>query len=170
MILEARTLLGAPGHTTRSKKLLGAPGIVVRLADIVGGSNSSTANDSSTMGWHRYHCLNWRRPASRHSRSAAGPRRFPEFKAIALRLELVGWRRSLLQLKEDCFLFLSPLCALRCLQSRAEPRLSASHCQSVVGCLAFRAATSWEESMGCSGYAKASSLATLQPLRQIFQD
>ena len=27
MLLGARTLLGAPGHTIRNKKLLGAPGI-----------------------------------------------------------------------------------------------------------------------------------------------
>ena len=30
---RARTLLGAPGHTTRSKKLLGAPGIATRSKD-----------------------------------------------------------------------------------------------------------------------------------------
>ena len=33
LLLGARTLLGAPGLTTRSKKLLGAPGIATRSKD-----------------------------------------------------------------------------------------------------------------------------------------
>ena len=41
-LLGARTLLGAPGLTTRSKKLLGAPGIAARSKDTTRGS------------WHRY--------------------------------------------------------------------------------------------------------------------
>ena len=36
--LGARTLLGAPGFTTRSKKLLGAPGIATRSKDATRGS------------------------------------------------------------------------------------------------------------------------------------
>ena len=41
-LLGARTLLGAPGRTTRNKKLLGAPGIATRSKDATRGS------------WHRY--------------------------------------------------------------------------------------------------------------------
>ena len=34
-LLVARTLLGAPGLTTRNKKLLGAPGIATRSKDAI---------------------------------------------------------------------------------------------------------------------------------------
>ena len=35
---RARTLLGTPGHTTRNKKLLGAPGLTTRSKDATRGS------------------------------------------------------------------------------------------------------------------------------------
>ena len=42
-----RTLLGAPGRTTRSKKLLGAPGIATRSKDATRGSCKSGRRDLS---------------------------------------------------------------------------------------------------------------------------
>ena len=41
LLLGARTLLGAPGLTTRNKKLLGAPGIATRSKDATRGSQGS---------------------------------------------------------------------------------------------------------------------------------
>ena len=36
LLLGARTLLGAPGRTTRNNKLLGAPGITTRSKKLLG--------------------------------------------------------------------------------------------------------------------------------------
>ena len=55
MLLVARTLLGAPGRTTRNKKLLGAKGIATRSTDATLTANLSHAgrNVGSRVGHHR---------------------------------------------------------------------------------------------------------------------
>ena len=48
----SRTLLGAPGRTTRNKKLLGAPGIATRSKDATRGvivSKFNTVRDCSSQ-------------------------------------------------------------------------------------------------------------------------
>ena len=45
-LLGARTLLGAPGLTTRNKKLLGAPGIATRSKRFEPGSESEEAEEN----------------------------------------------------------------------------------------------------------------------------
>ena len=56
----ARTLLGAPGHTTRSKKLLGTKGIVTRSKDVLGWRPFNARVSSFTL------CLGSRHKPERH--------------------------------------------------------------------------------------------------------
>ena len=44
LLLGARTLLGAPGRTTRNKKLLGAPGRTTRNKKLLGAPGRTTRN------------------------------------------------------------------------------------------------------------------------------
>ena len=55
-LLEARTLLGAPGTATRSKDASrGAPGIATRSKDATRGAPGiATRKDATRDSWHRY--------------------------------------------------------------------------------------------------------------------
>ena len=76
-LLQARTLLGAPGRTTRNKKLLGAPGIATRSKDATRGA------------WSR--CLPARRPVG-GERTASGRDR--EKRRFLLPSESNVWHRE----------------------------------------------------------------------------
>ena len=61
LVLGARTLLGAPGLTTRNKKLLGArtllraPGLTTRNKKLLGAKGIATRSKDATRGaWPYY--------------------------------------------------------------------------------------------------------------------
>ena len=49
-LLEARTLLGAPGLTTRNEKLLGTKGIATRSKDATRGAPRLTTRNKKLLG------------------------------------------------------------------------------------------------------------------------